>query len=68
MGKGRDSLHPREGEMGSSLPKQLVTQTDTSASLLQGSRFCQDQSPDGQDLWQLGVPDYTPLYKEQLLE
>jgi len=31
MGKGRNSLHPREGELGSSLPKQLVTQTDTSS-------------------------------------
>ena len=33
-GKGRDSLHSREGEMRSSLPKQLVTQTDTSSSSL----------------------------------
>ena len=31
MGKGRDSLHSRESEMGSSLPKQLVTPTDTSS-------------------------------------
>ena len=29
MGKGRDSLHFSEGEMGSSLPKQLVSQIDT---------------------------------------
>ena len=29
MGKGRDSLHFSEGEMGSSLPKQLVSQINT---------------------------------------
>ena len=29
MGKGRDSLHFSEGEMDSSLPKQLVSQIDT---------------------------------------
>ena len=31
MGKGRDSLHSRESEMGSGLPKQLVTPADTSS-------------------------------------
>ena len=72
MGKGRDSLHPREGEMGSSLPLQLITQTETSSlspAVVQVqvfSRFFQDQSPDGQDLWQLGEPDYAPLYTKQL--
>ena len=64
MGKGRDSLHPREGEIGSSLPKQLVTQTDTSSLSPAVVQVLSRPKP----RWsrQLGVPDYTPLYTEQL--
>ena len=64
MGKGRDSLHPREGEMGSSLPKQLVTQTDTSSLSPAVVQVLSRPKP----RWsrQFGVPDYTPLYTKQL--